>query len=150
MLSKLKNKTAYVLLAGLMLCWSMPAFAQIKKGMTITGKVKFQNPEIFKKYNMLWLYKGMGKGRKAVDSVKVNADGSFSLAVKPSAPGLYTLDILKWQTASFWSDNDVNITARGYDTSRTKSKNSGLRMEIPNTIISVPIRAMLFAIMRPS
>ncbi|MFA4869090.1 MAG: TlpA disulfide reductase family protein [Pedobacter sp.] len=130
MLAKLKNITAYVLLAGLMLYWSMPVSAQIKKGITVTGKVKFQNPDIFKKYNMVWLYKGIGKGRKAVDSVKVNVDGSFSLSVKASASGLYSLDILKWQTAIFWSDADVNLFARGYDTARTKSKNSGfVRLE---------------------
>lgn len=74
---------------------------------------------------MVWLYKGIGKGRKIVDSVKVNSDGSFSLAVKPDAAGLYSMDILKWQTATFWSDADVNVVARGYDTARTKSKNSG-------------------------
>jgi thiol-disulfide isomerase/thioredoxin len=125
MLSKQKNRAVYILLAGLILYGSMPALAQVKKGITITGKVQFQNPEIFKKYNMVWLYKGIGKERRAVDSVKVNSDGSFTLAVKPSASGLYSMDILKWQTATFWSDNDVNITARGYDTARTKSKNSG-------------------------
>lgn len=130
MVAKLKNITACALLAGLMLYWSMPVSAQIKKGITVTGKVKFQNPDIFKKYNMVWLYKGIGKGRKAVDSVKVNADGSFNLSVKASASGLYSLDILKWQTAIFWSDANVNVIARGYDTARTKSKNSGfVRLE---------------------
>lgn len=124
MLNKQKNKATYILL-GLLLYVIMPTIAQVKKGIEITGKVQFQNPEIFKKYNMVWLYKGLGKERKAVDSVKVNADGSFGLSVKSSAPGLYSLDILKWQTATFWSDADVNINARGYDTARTKSKNSG-------------------------
>ena len=125
MLNQQKIKTAYILLAGLILYGSMPVLAQVKKGITITGKVQFQNPEIFKKYNMVWLYKGIGKQRKAVDSVKVNTDGSFSLSAKPSASGLYSMDILKWQTATFWSDADVSIAARGYDTARTKSKNSG-------------------------
>lgn len=119
------KKTMYTLLAGVFLCCNMPLSAQVNKGITIKGKVSFLNPEMFKKYNMVWLYKGIGKGKKAVDSVKVNPDGSFSLNVKPAASGLYQLDILKWQTASFWSDHDVNITARGYDTTRTKTKNSG-------------------------
>ncbi|SDL03447.1 Thiol-disulfide isomerase or thioredoxin [Pedobacter sp. ok626] len=125
MLNKQKNRATYILLAGLILYGSMPALAQVKKGITITGKVQFQNPEIFKKYNMVWLYKGIGKDRRIVDSVSVNTDGSFSLSVKPSVSGLYSMDILKWQTASFWSDNDVYITSRGYDTARTKTKNSG-------------------------
>jgi len=97
----------------------------VKKELLIKGKVAVLNPEIFKKYNMVWLYKGIGKDKKVVDSVPVNADGSFTMRVKPTSNGLYQVDLLKWQTASFWSDQDVNITARGYDTARVKSKNSG-------------------------
>jgi thiol-disulfide isomerase/thioredoxin len=144
MLSKLKSKIAYVVLTGLMLCCCISAFSQIKKGITITGKVKFQNPEIFKKYNMVWLYKGIGKGIKAVDSVNVNADGSFRLAVKASASGLYSLDILKWQTATFWSDADVTIAARGYDTARTKSKNSGFVQVQSNSLRTQLINTALY------
>jgi len=103
----------------------MQAQVPVKKDLLIKGKVAVLNPEIFKKYNMVWLYKGIGKGKKIVDSVPVNSDGSFTLHVKTTTPGLYQLDLLKWQTASFWSDQDVNINARGYDTSRVKSKNSG-------------------------
>lgn len=125
MLSILKNKAMYALLAGLFALSYTSTYAQVNKDIVIKGKVSFLNPETFKKYNMVWLYKGIGNSKKAVDSVKVNADGSFSLKVKSTVSGLYQLDILKWQTASFWSDHDVNITARGYDTARTKSKNSG-------------------------
>ena len=102
------------------------AQATVKKEFLIKGKVAVLNPDIFKKYNMVWLYKGIGKGRKVVDSVPVNADGSFTMKLKSGNAGLYQLDLLKWQTASFWSDQDVNITARGYDTARVKAKNSGL------------------------
>lgn len=102
-----------------------PAKAQVKKDILVKGKIAVLNPEIFKKYNMVWLYKGIGKGRKAIDSVPVNADGSFTIRMKSTTAGLYQLDLLKWQSASFWSDQDVNITARGYDTSRVKVKNSG-------------------------
>ncbi|MEJ2879799.1 TlpA family protein disulfide reductase [Pedobacter sp. GR22-6] len=122
------NTSMKGLLAGLFICllsnWS-PAEAQQKKGIQITGKVAFQNPEIFKKYNMVWLYKGLGKDRKAVDSVRLNADGSFSMTTKSPVSGIYSLDIIKWQSVSFWSDHDVNISARGYDTSGVKVKNSG-------------------------
>ena len=113
---------------GLLLFSNNALLAQtpVKKELLIKGKVAVLNPEMFKKYNMVWLYKGIGKGKKVVDSVPVNADGSFIIRVKTSTPGLYQLDLLKWQTASFWSDQDVNITARGYDTARVKAKNSGL------------------------
>ncbi|RZM29843.1 MAG: TlpA family protein disulfide reductase [Pedobacter sp.] len=125
-MQRIKKQAMYALLAiGMITGGSSNLLAQAGKGISVSGKVSFQNPESFKKYNMVWLYKGLGKDKQAIDSVKVNADGSFKLNIKASAPGLYQLDILKWQTASFWSDSDVSITTRGYDTARTKSKNSG-------------------------
>jgi thiol-disulfide isomerase/thioredoxin len=119
------TKRIYTVLLGSFLFFIAPLAAQKQQGIEINGKVVFQNPEIFKKYNMVWLYKGMAKERVAIDSVKLNEDGSFRLKAKLTTPGLLTLDILKWQTAVFWSDQDVTIQARGYDTSRQKSKNSG-------------------------
>lgn len=119
------NKAIYVLLIGLSGLTCLSATAQVNKVIKIKGKVNFLNPETFKKYNMVWLYKGIGKDKKVVDSVQVNNDGTFILNVKSIVPALYQLDLLKWQTASFWSDQDVNINARGYDTARVKTKNSG-------------------------
>lgn len=118
----------YALLIGLIALsglTGMSALAQVNKGIKIKGKVSFLNPETFKKYNMVWLSKGIGKDKKVVDSVQLNNDGTFILNVKSTVPALYQLDLLKWQTASFWSDQDVNISARGYDTARVKTKNSG-------------------------
>ena len=125
MLDIKNSKISYAMLFLLLVFCSISAVGQVNKGITVKGKVNILNPETFKKYNWVWLYKGIGKEKRAIDSVKVNADGSFSLTVKSTKSALYQLDILKWQTASFWSDQDVNIHARGYDTARTKSKNSG-------------------------
>jgi thiol-disulfide isomerase/thioredoxin len=124
MILKTKGTLAAVVF-GMLVFSNSGAKAQTSKEVVITGKVAIQNPEIFKKYNMVWLYKGIGKAKKVVDSVRVNADGSFTLRVKPSTAALYQLDLLKWQTAVFWSDQDVNISARGYDTARVKARNSG-------------------------
>lgn len=118
-------KKIYIVLFSPILFLLTPVIAQQKQIIEISGTVAFQNPEVFKKYNMVWLYKGMAKNKAAVDSVKVNADGSFHLKAKVTGPGLFTLDILKWQTAAFWSDQDVTVQARGYDTGRQKMKNSG-------------------------
>lgn len=119
------TKRMHTVLCGSLLFFISPLAAQQKQEIGIRGKVAFQNPEVFKKYNMVWLYKGMSKGKVAIDSAKVNPDGSFRLKAKVTSPGMFTLDILKWQTAVFWSDQDVTIQARGYDTSRSKTKNSG-------------------------
>ncbi len=100
------------------------AVAQQKKQIQITGKVQFLNPDFFKKYNAVWLIKGIGKQAKTVDSTRINADGSFSFTVE-TKPALYQLDIVKWQTVSFWADDNINVTCRGYDTARIKARNSG-------------------------
>lgn len=113
------------MLVTVLLCCGICLNAQPGKSLLIKGKVAFLNPEMFKKYNQVWLYSGIGKTKKVVDSARINADGTFNLKVKPSIPVLYQLDILKWQTAAFWSDQNVSINARGYDTARTKTKNSG-------------------------
>ncbi|UYQ94179.1 AhpC/TSA family protein [Chitinophaga horti] len=119
---KVFNK--YSLLAALLL-FAVAAGAQVKKQISITGKVQYQNPDMLKKYNMVWLKKGLGAAAKTVDSVVVKPDGSFSFKLAVSKPGIYQLDILMWQTTAFWADQDVEVVARGYDTSKYQRKNSG-------------------------
>jgi thiol-disulfide isomerase/thioredoxin len=100
----------------------MTGFAQ--HPIQVSGKVQFLNPEIFKKYNMVWLKKGIGKQLVTVDSAQIGEDGKFAFHLE-GKPALYQLDVLKWQTVNFWSDADVFVNCRGYDTARVKSKNSG-------------------------
>jgi thiol-disulfide isomerase/thioredoxin len=94
------------------------------KSSVVTGRVQFLNPDIFQKYNRVWLRKGIGRQLVTVDSVPVSADGSFRFTLS-GKPGLYQLDVLKWQTVPFWSDADVNVACRGYDTASVKARNSG-------------------------
>src|SRR6218665_3879665 len=98
--------------------------AQSEKSIAVYGHVQNLNPEIFKKYNKIWLYEGIGNQRKLIDSAVVNEQGDFRLKTNKKQT-LYSLDILKWQPASFWADADVKVLARGYDTSKFKMKNSG-------------------------
>ncbi|MCK7554929.1 AhpC/TSA family protein [Chitinophaga sedimenti] len=112
-------------IAALLLAAAIPGFAQVKKTINISGKVQILNPEPLKKYNMVWLKKGAGASAKTVDSVAVKPDGSFSFKLPVSKPGVYQLDILKWQTTAFWADQDLTVLARGYDTSKYQRKNSG-------------------------
>jgi thiol-disulfide isomerase/thioredoxin len=118
------KKTVVAVFVGMLLGVAASAQAPANKPLNVKGKVSIMNPGIFKKYNMVWLYKGIGKGRKVVDSVPVNADGTFAMTVKTPGVGLYSVVILKWQNASFWSDKDVYINARGYDTAKVKIKNA--------------------------
>ncbi|MBV7533453.1 redoxin family protein [Chitinophaga sp. sic0106] len=117
----MKNITLAVLLATSL----VPAGAQVKKQLQISGKVQILNPGTLSKYNMVWLKKGPGPNAPTVDSVPVKADGSFSFKLTVTKPGIYQLDILKWQTTAFWADQDVTVVARGYDTAQYQRKNSG-------------------------
>jgi len=116
-------KTIFLLFFTILLSYN--ALSQVKKQISITGKVEFLNPEIFQKYNLIWLTKGIGSNLKTVDSTKINPDGTFSFKLNITKPGLYQLDVIKWQTITFWADNDINVFCRGYDTARIKTKNSG-------------------------
>lgn len=118
---KIFNLYRAAIIPLILLCFC--ADAQVKKQILITGKVEYLNPDGFKKYNMVWLKKGFGS--KSIDSVLVKADGTFSFKLMVTKPGIYQLDILKWQNLAFWADQDINVSARGYDTSKYKSKNSG-------------------------
>ncbi|EHQ28142.1 TlpA family protein disulfide reductase [Mucilaginibacter paludis] len=118
---KIFNLYGAAIIPLMLLCFC--ANAQVKKQILITGKVEYLNPEGFKKYNMVWLKKGFGS--KSIDSVLVKADGTFSFKLMVTKPAIYQLDILKWQNVAFWADQDINVSARGYDTAKYKSKNSG-------------------------
>lgn len=123
----MKNIKSYLLLFVIFLSLSSVNTAQAqKKGIiTIEGHVAARNPSFLDKYNWVWLYKGFGSERQLVDSAQVDTTGVFKLKLESAKPEFYSLDILKWQSASFYSDTDLQIEARGYDTSRVKMRNSG-------------------------
>ena len=112
--------------ALMMMCLSLfPLKAFSEKEINISGKVEFLNPSFFDKYNCVWVKQGLSENSGSVDSVKVASDGTFSIKVKVPSEGFYQLDIVKWQTVTFWADDDINITCRGYDTAKIKVRNSG-------------------------
>lgn len=123
----MKNIKYHLLLFVLFLSLSSiyTAQAQKKGNITIEGHVAARNPSFLDKYNWVWLYKGFGAEKQLLDSAQVDTAGHFTLKLKSAKPEFYSLDILKWQSASFYSDADLQIEARGYDTSRVKMRNSG-------------------------
>jgi len=87
--------------------------------IVIKGKVKFPDDQ-FK----MMIYKRDGFDKIIVDSFKLNADNSYSYAMKVDEPGVYTLDCMKWQTVQFWAeDENLEIDFRGRDTAKMKIKN---------------------------
>lgn len=98
-------------------------FAQktsLPKTIIVKGSVQFVSPQT----NKIWLYKEeIGSKAKAVDSVTVSKQNkNFSFKLKQNHPGIYYVDAMQWDRASFWSDDDVNINMRGYDTAKMHMK----------------------------
>lgn len=94
-----------------------------KKFITISGKVDFLNPKKDAAFNKVWLSKRNGWDKKMYDSVNIAADGSWRMKVDGTVPTLYTIDIAKWDRATVYTDGDLKITSRGYDTAKMKIKN---------------------------
>ncbi len=90
-----------------------------KDTITISGKVKFPDNR-FKMY--ISQYRD---GEKVVtDSFQLAGDGSYQYEMSTSIPGEYKLDCQKWQSVSFWAeDEDLGIDFRGQDTAKIKIKN---------------------------
>lgn len=92
-------------------------FAQ--KTITIKGKVKFP----YNRFNME-IVERQGFDKLILDSCKVNEDGTYQFKMNVEKPGVYTLDCQKWQSVSFWAeDEDLEINFRGEDTAKMKIKN---------------------------
>lgn len=90
-----------------------------QKTITIKGKVQFP----YDKFNME-IIERQGFDKTIVDSCTVKPDGTYEIKMKVEKPGVYTLDCQKWQSVSFWAeDEDLEINFRGMDTARIKIKN---------------------------
>lgn len=94
-----------------------------KKYITIKGKVQFLNPEKQAKNNKVWLSKRRGWDKKEYDSVNIAPDGSWQMRVDATVPSLYTVDIAKWDRVTVYTDANMTINSRGYDTAKIKIKN---------------------------
>mgnify|MGYP002082613169 FL=1 len=111
------RKFLSVMFVACMVMLTSSVFAQ--KTITIKGKVKFP----YNRFNME-IVERQGFDKTVLDSCKVNADGTYEFKMKVDKPGVYTLDCQKWQSVSFWAeDEDLEINFRGEDTARIKIKN---------------------------
>ncbi|QJB30089.1 TlpA family protein disulfide reductase [Chitinophaga oryzae] len=91
------------------------------KSITVKGSVEFTDPKATEQ--KVWLLKDNLSGKPvAVDSTIVGKDNTFTFHVKQDHQGIYVIDALHWDRASFWSDADVKVAMRGYDTARYKVK----------------------------
>ncbi|RAJ77477.1 thiol-disulfide isomerase/thioredoxin [Chitinophaga dinghuensis] len=94
---------------------------KVVKSITVKGSVEFTDPR--QEVNKVWLMKENLSGKPTpVDSVVVGPDKTFTFKLKQDHQGIYTINAMYWDHASFWSDADVKVAMRGYDTSRYKVK----------------------------
>lgn len=97
-------------------CFSAQAQESVIK---IKGTVKFPDPQ-FK----MEVYYYDGPEKKIVDTFDLNADNSFDRTVKIPTPGKYVLSCQKWESLSFWGENEmIEVDFRGQDTAKMKIKN---------------------------
>lgn len=119
------NKSLFKILIPLILAavspmWLHAQNESLRKSVTISGSVQFISPQ----ENKIWLYKEeTGNKAKAIDSATVTEqDKTFSFNLQQDHPGIYYVDAMRWDRVSFWSDDDVNINMRGYDTAKVHMK----------------------------
>ncbi|HEY9256679.1 TlpA disulfide reductase family protein [Chitinophaga sp.] len=94
---------------------------KIVKAITVHGSVEFTDPK--QPVNKVFLSKDNLKGKaEVVDSCVVGKDNTFSFNIKQDHQGIYVINAMNWDRATFWSDADVNVAMRGYDTARYKVK----------------------------
>ena len=96
----------------------------VKKEITISGKINFLNPEKYADFNKVWLTKRSGWDKSVLDSAAIAADGTWQLKVDAAVPTFYSIDIAKWDRVTVYSDADMYINSRGYDTAKMKIKNN--------------------------
>ena len=93
----------------------------VVKSINVKGTIEFLDPKT--ETNKVWLSKVNFSGKPVVvDSCIVGKDKTFSFKIKQDHQGVYNIDALHWDRATFWSDADVKLAMRGYDTSRYKVK----------------------------
>ncbi|MGF6847281.1 thiol-disulfide isomerase/thioredoxin [Chitinophaga sp. W3I9] len=94
---------------------------KLVKSVTVKGTVEFTDPK--QAVNKVFLSKDNFKGKPVVvDSCEVGKDNSFSFKIKQDHQGIYIINAMNWDRATFWSDADVTVHMRGYDTARYKVK----------------------------
>lgn len=98
-------------------------FAQ-NKSIKISGTVKFDEPN-----QKMEIYKYENNQKVVISQFDIDKNGSFSYSMKVEKPGEYVLDCKKWESVSFWAeDEDIHVNFRGRDTAKILIKNPPFRL----------------------
>ncbi|MBS1736368.1 MAG: TlpA family protein disulfide reductase [Bacteroidetes bacterium] len=95
----------------------------VRKDVVIKGKIQFLNPEPYTRFNKVFIYTMNGADKVMVDSTPIKPNGEWQLKLKNVLPAFYKVDIASWDRATIFSDGNIIIDSRGYDTAKMKIKN---------------------------
>ncbi len=113
-----------VFLIGAIFCQAQSKTAI--KFITIKGEVESLIPDEVimgsAGYNINKVYLGHRDGTdfKIADSATVNKNGNWQLKVPVTKPMFYEIEILKSDRITVWTDADMSIKSRGYDSAKIK------------------------------
>ena len=112
---------ATAIMMGVCPAVTMAQKTALPKEVMVKGKVQFDVPA--GQPRKVWLSRDNGTGKpELVDSVEMGKDLTYSFRIRQDHPGIYKLNILHWDHIQFWSDADVTVASRGYDTAKMKMK----------------------------
>ncbi len=112
------SKLLSISTAVVILISSNTVFGQ-EKTIKVSGHVQFNEPMA-----KMQIIKREGSEKIVVAEFDLDSQNNYSYELKVKEPGLYTLDCKRWETISFWAeDEDVQINFRGQDTAKMKIKN---------------------------
>lgn len=94
----------------------------LPKMIKVNGSVQFTSPHDTPNYVKLVKVSMTGKGSVIDSAVVDEKNKSFSFDLKQDHPGIYEIDAFGWDRVSFWSDDDINVNLRGFDTAKVIMK----------------------------
>lgn len=113
-----------IFLVGTTLCQAQTKTT--KQVITVKGKVESLIPDekmmSSAGYNINKVYLGHRNGTdfKIVDSATIKKDGNWQLKVAVTKPMFYDIEIQKADRITVWTDADMSIDTRGYDSAKIK------------------------------
>ncbi|WP_258539514.1 peroxiredoxin family protein [Chitinophaga oryzae] len=118
-----KNQRPW-LLALIAASMALPAAAQTKRYITVSGKIKFPPSKEQQEKFPFRVQKQVGDDRITIDTIHLKPDGSYSIKIDATRPQFYVLNEFEEDRLTIWANKDnLQIDFRGEDTAAMKIKN---------------------------
>ncbi|WP_249219679.1 peroxiredoxin [Chitinophaga sp. HK235] len=112
------------LLAMLAASMALPATAQTKRFITVSGKIKFPPPREQQEKFPFLVQKQEGDDRVTIDTIRLKPDGTYSIKLDATRPQFYILNEFEEDRLTVWANKEnLRIDFRGMDTAFIRIKN---------------------------